>query len=101
VLTSSKLIEGRRIAGSKAIVPDDDTKRLIQESGLTRITGSFRVCIDDTGVVESVFLLRSTGLARYDARIIGGIRQWKYSPYMVDDQPVPVCTVVTFIYSQR
>lgn len=44
--------------------------------------------------------LKSTGLAGYDAKIIGALRQWKYSRYMIDDQPLPVCTAVTFIYSQ-
>ncbi|MBA3499227.1 MAG: hypothetical protein M4D80_28920 [Myxococcota bacterium] len=101
VLTSPKLLEGKRIAGSIAIVPDDETKVVIQESGVTRITGQFRMCIDDTGAIESVFPMRSTGLARYDARITAGMLQWKYSPYMVDDQPVPVCTYITFIYSQQ
>ena len=29
------------------------------------------------------------------------ISHWVYSPYLVDDQPVAVCTAVTFIYTQR
>ena len=36
-----------------------------------------------------------------DARIIAAINQWRYSPYMIDHQPVPICVAVTFIYSQR
>ena len=27
--------------------------------------------------------------------------EWKYSPYMVNGKAVPVCTAVTFIYSQK
>ena len=40
-------------------------------------------------------------IAAYDRKIIGGIYTWRYSPYLINDQPVPVCTAVTFIYSQR
>ena len=101
LLTSSKVIEGKRIAGERAVAPDDLEKYAIQEAGNPKVTGTFRICLDDTGAVESVLPMRSTGLGGYDAKIIKVMRQWKYSPYMVDDQPVPVCTVVVFIYTQR
>jgi hypothetical protein len=93
--------EGKRIRGEKGIAPDDATKRAIHAAGLSRLIGSFRVCIDDAGLVESVLPLRSTGFASYDRSILAGIQQWVYSPYSVDGQAVPVCTNVTFIYSQR
>jgi hypothetical protein len=93
--------EGKRIRGEKRITPDDDTKREIHKAGIGRLVGKFRVCIDDAGAVESVLPFQSTGFASYDREIIGGIQQWVYSPYLADKQPVPVCTSVTFIYSQR
>jgi hypothetical protein len=96
-----KLMEGKRIRGEKMISPDDDTKYEIQKSRVHRISGTFRVCVDDHGTVESVLPVRSTGFASYDRSIIGGIHQWVYSPFLVDDQAVPVCTSVMFIYSQR
>jgi hypothetical protein len=98
---NAKLTEGRRIAGSKFIAPDNDTKSAIQKKTAGRVTGSFRLCLDETGHVDSVLPLRSTGFAAYDRKIIGGIYTWRYSPYLVNDQPVPVCTAITFIYSQR
>jgi hypothetical protein len=27
--------------------------------------------------------------------------EWRYKPYNVNGKPVPVCTAVTFIYSQK
>jgi hypothetical protein len=99
--TKHSLIEGRRIAGNKAIVPDDDTKSAIRDAGVERVQGSFRLCMDETGKVDSVLPLRSTGFAAYDRRIMGGILSWLYSPYMIDGQAVAVCTSVTFIYTQR
>jgi hypothetical protein len=96
-----KFTEGRRISGTRAIVPDDLTKVAIQRSGILRIQGSFRICIDVTGHIESVLPIRSTGYAGYDRRLVAGITQWLYSPYLVDQTAVPVCTAVTFVYQQR
>lgn len=94
-------LEGKRIAGQKLIAPDDPTKRDIQDSGQSRVTGLFRVCLDDTGAVESALPLRSTGFASYDRALIGAMRQWRYSPYIVNDTPVPICVAITFVYTQR
>ena len=100
-LGKTKLIEGKRIFGNKMISPDDHTKTKIGRSHATKVVGSFRLCLDDQGVVETVLPLRSTGYDSYDRRIMGGIMTWRYSPYLVNGVGVPVCTAVTFIYSQR
>ena len=96
-----KLMEGRRIRGSRLITPDDRTKTAIRHAGGGRLIGTFRVCVDDQGTVESVLPLHSTGFASYDRKLLGNIQQWVYSPFLVDNQPVPVCIAVTFIYQQR
>ena len=95
------LVEGKRISGEKLIVPDDDTKWEIRRLRLHRIEGRYRVCVDDTGHVESVLPMFATGFPAYDRDILAAIQRWVYAPYMIDGQPVPVCTAVTFIYSQR
>ena len=100
VLSNPTLVEGKRLAGTKVIIPSDIDKYKLQQSGRTRITGVFRICIDDTGVVESVLPLQLTGLAGYDQKIMSTIHDWKYAPYQIDGEAVPVCTQVTFIYSQ-
>jgi hypothetical protein len=97
----AKAIEGKRISGNKLIRPDPQTSIAIKSSQRhrsSRVTGSFRVCLDETGHVESVLPLRSTGFANYDRELLAGMQQWIYSPYTVDGQPVPACTGVTFIY---
>ncbi|HEX7699392.1 MAG TPA: hypothetical protein VF403_01640, partial [Kofleriaceae bacterium] len=98
---ATKMTEGRRISGDKRIAPDDAIKTLIERSRVDRIKGTFRVCIDESGSVETILPLRSTGYASYDRKITAGILTWKYAPYLVDGEAVPVCTGVTFIYSQR
>jgi hypothetical protein len=96
------LLEGVRVAGEKNIVPDDATKTEISRSGIDRIIGSFKLCISPAGAVTHVAQLKSTGFAAYDSKIVDTIRtQWRYKPYMVNNEAIPVCTAVTFIYTQK
>lgn len=95
------LLEGQRIAGDKNIVPNDVTKTEIQRSGKDKIVGSYKLCITVDGAISSINQLKSTGFAAYDAKIQGEMRNWRYKPYLVNGKAVPVCTAVTFIYSQK
>jgi hypothetical protein len=66
------------------------------------VVGSFKLCIDDTGAVKEVTMLRSTRLPRYDDMIQRRIKQtWRYSPFLQNGVAKPVCTAITFIYQQR
>ena len=96
------LLEGSRIAGEKMIVPNDVTKTEIQRSGKTRLIGSFKLCLTSGGAVSSVKMLKSTGFSSYDNKILTKMRtEWRYKPYLVNGKAVPVCTAVTFIYTQK
>jgi hypothetical protein len=95
------LLEGSRISGEKMIVPDDVTKTEIQRSGKEKLVGSYKLCIDTSGVPSSVKQLKSTGFAAYDTKIITKMKAWRYKPYTVDGKTVPVCTAVTFVYTQK
>jgi periplasmic protein TonB len=95
-------LEASRIAGEKNIVPDDVTKTEIQRSGKTQIVGSYKLCLNAAGAITSVNQLKSTGFASYDQKIVRTIRgEWQYKPFEVNGKAVPVCTAVTFIYSQH
>jgi periplasmic protein TonB len=95
------LLEGSRIAGDKNIIPDDVTKTEIQRSGKDKIVGSYKLCLSIDGNVSAVNQLKSTGFGAYDAKIQREMRSWRYRAYMVNGKAVPVCTAVTFIYSQK
>jgi protein TonB len=96
------LLEGSRIAGEKMIVPDDTTKTEIGRSGKDRLVGSFKLCLTPTGAISNVTQLKSTGFPAYDNKILNKMRsEWRYKPYMVNGKAVPVCTAVTFIYTQK
>jgi hypothetical protein len=94
------LLEGMRVSGNKDILPADATKIEIARSGKDKIVGSFKLCVDAQGAVTNVVQLKSTGFSDYDAKIIREMKQWAYRPYSVNGKAVPVCTAVTFIYSQ-
>jgi protein TonB len=95
------LLEGQRIAGNKQIIPNDVTKTEIQRSGKDKIVGSYKLCITVGGEINSISQLKSTGFGAYDAKIQAEMRNWRYKPYLVNGKAVPVCTAVTFIYSQK
>jgi protein TonB len=95
-------LDANRIAGEKNITPDDVTKTEIQRAGRDKLIGSFKLCITAEGNVASVSQLKSTGYGAYDSKITSTIRgEWRYRPFMVNGKPTPVCTAVTFIYSQK
>jgi TonB family protein len=95
------LLEGYRTRGSKLIVPDDDTKLAFQESGKDKLITSYKLCVDTTGAVDRVSMLKTSGYPAYDAKIMRAMKGWGYRPYLVNGKAVPVCTAVTFIYSQK
>jgi hypothetical protein len=96
------MLESHRVAGDKNIMPDDATKVQMVADGKDRVIGSFKVCVDTAGGVVTVTTLKPTGYDEYDAKIRGLIKTtWKYKPYEIEGHVVPVCTAVTFIYSQK
>jgi hypothetical protein len=86
-----------RIVGNINVSPDAEDKSKLHGR---RVVGTFRLCLDEAGRYESGTLMRSTGLPRYDAKIARTMMTWEYRPYVVDGKPIPVCTAVTFIYTQ-
>ncbi|MFT3693536.1 MAG: hypothetical protein QM831_10385 [Kofleriaceae bacterium] len=91
------LLEQYRLTGDKTITPPAEEKASFRG----RTYGSYKFCLDETGHYESGVMLRSTRLPGYDARIVREIMSWTYKPVLVNGAPVPVCTAVTFIYTQR
>jgi hypothetical protein len=94
--------EQLRIAGDKQITPDDETKTEIGRDAKAKVVASFKLCLDTTGAISDIKTLKASGYPAYDDKLTRTIRDtWKYLPYLVNGTPTPVCTAVTFIYSQR
>jgi hypothetical protein len=51
--------------------------------------------------VSSIALSKPTGYAGYDAELSRAMRDWRYRPYTRDGHSIPVCGIVTFIYSMK
>ena len=100
VVVPTALLENNRITGSIAIPPDDLSKVKMAERHMSAVRGTFRVCLDETGTPESILPLRTTGLPEYDTKIQLQMHDWRFKPFKVDDQAVPVCMRVSFKYSQ-
>jgi serine/threonine protein kinase len=96
------VLDANRIGGDKDIAPDDNTQTEIGRSGITSISGSFKICLTAEGAINTVSLLKSTGFPAYDAKIQETIRKtWRYRPFMVNGKPAQVCTAVRFVYQQK
>jgi hypothetical protein len=94
-------LDAYRVAGETDIYPDPDTKKAIHALGNPRLNGRFKVCITALGTIGGVTMMKSTGSIHYDRRIERMIYAWKYRPFLVDGEPTPVCTAVTFRYLQQ
>ncbi len=87
--------------GSITIVPEELDKIFLTQHVPSSVKGSFELCIDKTGAVQRVAMLRSTGLLRYNAKIMDTLRENKYEPIVIGEQTLAACTAVTFIFSMR
>jgi ferric-dicitrate binding protein FerR (iron transport regulator) len=94
-------LEPLRIKGNKTIMPDSFVQRSIQNTGDNRLIAVVKLCIDTTGKVSRLTLLKTSGYPAYDDKILAEMKGWGYRPYVADGKPVTVCTAVTFIYSQH
>ena len=100
-MVAPNALEQQFMTGVRNISPDETTKTDIKTSGKDRVVTKYRMCIDAGGGVTTLSLMQSSGFEDYDKKIAREMRLWRYRPFMVDGKAVPVCTVVTFIYSQH
>lgn len=60
------------------------------------------MCAGAGGVIDKVAVARPSGGPGWDEKLESTIRnQWSYEPYIFGGKPIPFCTAVTFVYSQR
>jgi hypothetical protein len=57
--------------------------------------------MDEQGKVAGVRKVRASGLERWDALTGNAVLGFEYKPFVVDGKPMPVCSVIVFIYDQR
>lgn len=89
------------VDGDKMIMPDDQTRIAMTKTGFRRLQGTVKMCLDATGHVDRVVLLKSSGVESYDLKIVRRVKEFMYEPYVQNGSPVAVCTALTFIYTQH
>lgn len=95
-------IEQLRIAGIKHIMPDNATATRMYRLKVSTVRAGIKLCLAADGTNTSTTILTSSGFGDYDRKIITTIRDtWKYRPFTRNGIAMPVCTSITFIYSQR
>jgi protein TonB len=92
-------LAAHRIVGETRVVPDDDTQSAMRRAGTTRLVGIAEVCVDASGEVSQISLRRSCGFDAYDRTVQAALSAWAFRPYVVDGDPTPVCSVVTFLFT--
>jgi TonB family protein len=60
-----------------------------------------KVCIGTGGEVETVSMIKASGFASYDDRVLAGVRGWRYRPYVVGGNAVPACSAVVFAITAK
>lgn len=98
-IVAPTVLQGLRTAGDTQVHPPDVVKTTMLRDGKQRTTGVLKVCIATDGAVSSVSVQATTKYAEYDARLAAAARSWRYRPYTVNGRPMPVCGMVTFVYT--
>jgi TonB family protein len=65
------------------------------------ITAGVSLCVSAAGAPTSVQLLKPSDYEDANERILSDIRKWRFRPYLLGGQPVPVCTRVVFVYQME
>ena len=99
-LPSTVLSELTRVAGDAQIQPPSSTRNAMSKANQRRATAVVRMCLNKQGQVAGQSIVKSSGYADYDARLLTSIRRWRYQPYRANGMAVALCTQVTFIYQQ-
>lgn len=95
------VLQGLRISGETQVHAPDTVKTMMLRDGRDRSVGTLKLCIATDGGISSVAVAASTKYPAYDARLVAAARAWRYKPYTVNGAPMPVCGMVTFVYTIR
>ena len=91
----ANLLLGKRVAGDEldsiTIREAQRLKKLGSRPGEASTFTELLLCVDETGKVDRVQLLRSSGLPSYDRRLLGAIATWRFAPLRSRGRPVPAC----------
>ena len=91
---------GKRIAGVPEVAPTEPIKLELAKHHNPALFGVFRFCLAETGAVDNVTTVLSSGNTDYDALIKTAIHAWRYKPYVSNGKPAAICSEVVYSYRQ-
>jgi hypothetical protein len=95
------IVFGPRVGGSKFVLLGDDALRALKKAGVSKVTVSARICLDEQGAVERVCLVNPPGQAGAERTIVAQLSRWRFEPARLDGNPVEVCSPVVLNYTIR
>ncbi|HEY0477235.1 MAG TPA: TonB family protein [Kofleriaceae bacterium] len=95
------MLQALRISGETQLHPSTVTQNQMARDGKSRVEGIINLCVATSGAVTSLTQRSSTGYPEYDQRLLEAVRDWRYRPYLVNGAPVPVCSIVRFVYTMN
>jgi hypothetical protein len=90
-------LERMRVTGTKDIEPDAATRAQMIGAGKLSVLASVKVCVNVRGRVSAATLIKPSGFAAYDQKLVREVSRWTFRPYLVAKNPVEVCTTVSFL----
>ncbi len=97
------ILKSLRLRGDdkdERLKPPESVKQTMSERKQERLDVSFKMCLAISGLVTYLEPLVWSGYPVYDRTLIETIRDWRYQPYTLQGTPVPVCTVISFVYGE-
>ena len=92
-------LEALRTSGPSQIQPNPAEWRVLWRRHYRKSVVVFgRYCIDATGRVVTVRLLRDSGYQPFDERITREMSCWTFRPLVVDGTPTGACTTFTILF---
>jgi TonB family protein len=91
-------VEKQLISGQREPPLPPDTKQVMFKQGITNPVIMVKLCINAGGTPTTVELKKSSGFADADNNVMSKVREWRFRPYTVNGNPVPVCTAIMFRY---
>jgi hypothetical protein len=99
-IVAAMTLEPRRVAGKADIQPPVEVARYMAEKNIGT-AASATLCLSKQGMVSGLNIDLASGSTAYDRILFEGMRTWRYRPFLLNGEPTPVCTRVTFIYRPR